>query len=203
MYLQRIRFRTDSPCRSKHADMTAQCNVAYAFHRRADNPQHPPRQVKVGQIIGLYAAQSLCRCRIASQDDKMTSHFKKLGYRLQRKLIHNLERTRPVGRARIIAQIHIVISGQYLPDFTQNSQSAITRIKHADGSRDSRKQLCHTPGVIKEHYRKGTEKNQKGAVRNKSDNPSPLLWKKKMYMPYLIPNWAFTFAVRSMLSEPM
>ena len=110
--------------------MFCPAEAVYDLHRRADDAEHTPcRVVPTGQVTLLNRSQRLGRCRVACQNDERTTFVKQVPYGFARKLINHLERARTVWSPCIIAQIDIVVVGKLLPDFLEDGQSAVTRIK--------------------------------------------------------------------------
>ena len=81
----------------------------YHLGGRTDDAQHAAVRVQFRDVSLLNRAQRLSRSRIATQDDQMATHGKKLQHSLAGKLIHYLEGARTVWRTGIVAQIHIVV----------------------------------------------------------------------------------------------
>lgn len=76
--------------------------------------------VEFGQIFLLNGAQSFGRSGVATQDDELATHLKKLDDGLPRELINHLERAGAIGSTRVVAQIDVVVLRQELPNAVED-----------------------------------------------------------------------------------
>lgn len=108
--------------------------IAESLDRGADDTQHTamPQWVNSWQVNLLDGAQSLGRCGITSQDDKIGAHGEELIDRLERKTIYHIERAGAVRSARIVAEVDIIVVREHLAHRAENGQSAIAGIKKSN-----------------------------------------------------------------------
>ena len=124
-YLERIAPATHGAFGGEDAHMTASREASDVLRRRTDDAEHAPSWVKLGQIALLYGAQSFCRGGVAAEYNKMVSHGEELYHRLTGELINHFERARTVRRARIVAQIHVVVCRKELADAVEYGESSV------------------------------------------------------------------------------
>ena len=105
----------------KDTYMAALCQRPNHLGSRADDAEYPSLRIQFRDVSLLDRAQSLSRCRIATQDYQMATHGKELQHSLTRKLIHHLEGARTVWR-------------QHLAQAMQDGQATISGIKDSDRS---------------------------------------------------------------------
>ena len=106
------------------------------FRSRTDDAQHTTRlPLHLRKVVLLNGFQSFGRSRIASQYHQMATQVEEFLHGFTRKLIHDLERTCPVGCAGIISQIKIIILRHQLTNLMQDGQSAVTGVEHSDRPR--------------------------------------------------------------------
>ena len=83
------------------------------------------------QIALRNRAQRLGRRGVAGQNHQMAAFIEKTPHRLQGELIDKVERARAVWRTGIVAEIQKISLRQPVPEFAEDGQSAVTRVKNA------------------------------------------------------------------------
>ena len=66
---------------------------------------------------------------------------------LKRVLVYDVERARPIGSPRIVAQIQKIVMGKSLPDFVQDGKASVSRIEDSYGAGLRRKPKAFIHGA--------------------------------------------------------
>ena len=119
-------------CRGEHSHMTFTGYASYSLDRGTYDPQHPSARIHFGEIVLLDSAQSLCRSRVARQNNESAPFFEQCVNRLEREAIDNVERARAVGRTCVVAQEYVVVFRQHLTNAAKYGQSAIPAVEDPD-----------------------------------------------------------------------
>jgi hypothetical protein len=86
--------------------------IADDLARGAHNAQHAPPLSYFRQIYLLNGTQSLCRRGVAGKRHQRAALLKKPFYALQSVFVNGVETARTIGRARIVAEINIIVLRQ-------------------------------------------------------------------------------------------
>ena len=85
------------------------------------------------QIALLYRPESLCRSGIAREYNQGAAHIKKHLNTFPGVLVDSVEGTVAVRRARIIAQVNIIVSRKQVCNRAKDREAAIARIENTYG----------------------------------------------------------------------
>ena len=134
VYLEVVAVALDGALGGQDAHVARLGERANDLGRGPDDAQHAPVGVYARQVVLLYCAQRLGRCRVASQYDEVAPELKQPYHGLARELVDDVERARPVWRARIVAKVKIVVARQQLAYSVQYGKPAVTRVEYAYGA---------------------------------------------------------------------
>jgi len=109
----------------QQSDVSRRGDAADDLGRGSDDAEHASAGIDGRNVALLNGAQGFGRRGVAAEDDEAATHGEQLEHGLAGELIDHLERARAVGRTSIIAQVHVVVLGQQLPDAMQDGQSAV------------------------------------------------------------------------------
>ena len=115
-YLQVVALALDGAFGGQYAHVAAAGELAYDLGRGADDAQDAALGVPLGQVVLLNGAQGLGRGGVASQNDEGTTLLEEVANGLLGIIIYKFVRARTVRRARVVAQIDIVILRKTLTD---------------------------------------------------------------------------------------
>ena len=105
MNFEVVALTADGALGAQYTHMAGAGQFADAFGGGANDAQHAPLRVNLRQVDLLDGAQCLGRCRVARQDDEVTTHVEEPLHCLQGKFVHDLEGARAVGRTRVVSEI--------------------------------------------------------------------------------------------------
>lgn len=125
LYLKHVALALYRALGGEYANVARLRDVAYTFSRGADYAEHTARRVELRQVVLLYGAQSFCRRGVARQNDEVAAHREQFDNSLARKLIYHIERTRPVRRTGVVAEIKIVVLRKNAAHLVQYCQSSV------------------------------------------------------------------------------
>ena len=109
LYLEYVALALYRALGGQYAHVARLRNRTYALGRGTYHAEHAACGVEHGQVVLLYGTQSLGRGRVAGQDDKVAAHREQFYHGLARKLVHHVERARPVGGACVVAEVQVVV----------------------------------------------------------------------------------------------
>ena len=101
----------------------------------ADHAEDAPVRVRRRQILLLDRTQRFGRSRVAGNDDERAAETEKMGDALEREAQHRFEGAVAVRRARVIAEVDIIMLRQQPADPLEDRQAAEPGVEDADRSR--------------------------------------------------------------------
>lgn len=113
-------------------DMPAPAERPDALRDRADDAEDPPAGMFGGKILLLDRSEGFGRGGVAGQDDQPAAPVEQPADRFPCEAMDGFERSRPVGRPGVVAQVDEIVLRKDGGDFPEDGQPAVSRIEDSD-----------------------------------------------------------------------